>query len=128
MPFLVRDKNYHEEAARDIISNYRATFDLAKLDKVDDPKPDEKPNSGSQQDSHESGKQSGLGAALIAMSAEACNQELPILVGPGKVARIPFPMSEEDFDLFVGTLQLWKKKLVRKTEAPASNASPQDQI
>jgi hypothetical protein len=25
-------------------------------------------------------------------------------------------MSEEDFDLFLGTLQLWKKKLVKQPE------------
>lgn len=38
--------------------------------------------------------------------------ELPIPLGNGHVARVPFPMTEEDFNLFVGTLNLWKKKLV----------------
>lgn len=42
--------------------------------------------------------------------------ELPIPIA-GRLARIPFPMSEDDFDLFIGTLQLWKKKLVRKLTA-----------
>jgi len=39
--------------------------------------------------------------------------ELPILVGNGMVARIPFPMSEDDFQLLIETLNLWKKKLVK---------------
>jgi len=30
------------------------------------------------------------------------------------MAKIPFPISEEDFDLFLNTLALWKKKLVIK--------------
>jgi hypothetical protein len=34
------------------------------------------------------------------------------------VARIPFPMTDDDFDLLIGTLNLWKKKLLapRETE------------
>ena len=40
------------------------------------------------------------------------DQELPILVGASnRVARIPFPMTEDDFELLIGTLNLWKKKL-----------------
>lgn len=27
-------------------------------------------------------------------------------------------MTEEDFDLFIGTLNLWKKKLVKKPDQP----------
>ena len=42
----------------------------------------------------------------------AIENELPILVGNSRVARIPFPMSEEDFDLLLETLQLWKRRIV----------------
>jgi hypothetical protein len=45
--------------------------------------------------------------------------ELPVPIGDNLVARVPFPMSEEDFDLFIGTLNLWKKKLVKKPDAPS---------
>jgi len=41
-------------------------------------------------------------------------QQLTIPIGDGLLARVPFPMSEDDFDLLIGTLQLWKKNLVRK--------------
>jgi hypothetical protein len=46
-----------------------------------------------------------------------------------RVARIPFPMTEDDFELLMGTLNLWKKKLVSpKSDHPdaksqASNAA-----
>jgi hypothetical protein len=53
--------------------------------------------------------------------------ELPVPIGDNLVARVPFPMTEDDFDLLVGTLNLWKKKLTRKPEAnPPSD--PQAQI
>ena len=48
-------------------------------------------------------------------------QEMPILVGPDMVAKIPFPMTEDSFDLLIGTLNLWKKKLVQKPEAKQGN-------
>jgi hypothetical protein len=38
--------------------------------------------------------------------------ELPVPIGDNLIARVPFPMTEEDFDLFIGTLTLWKKKLI----------------
>lgn len=54
--------------------------------------------------------------------------ELPIPIA-GKVARIPFPMSEDDFELFIGTLQLWKKKLVKTLSfIPPTNKLPADAI
>jgi len=34
------------------------------------------------------------------------------------VARIPFPMTEDDFDLLIGTLNLWKKKLIAPKSEP----------
>ena len=45
--------------------------------------------------------------------------ELPIPLDNGLVARVPYPMSEETFELLMGTLQLWKKRLI----AP-SNTNP----
>lgn len=40
--------------------------------------------------------------------------ELPVPIAEGLVARVPFPMSEDDFELLISTLQLWKKKLIKK--------------
>ncbi len=40
-------------------------------------------------------------------------KELPVPLDNDLVARVPYPMSEEDFELLIGTLQLWKKRLVQ---------------
>lgn len=58
------------------------------------------------------------GQSLMSQSAVAAN-ELPVPIGEGMVARVPFPMTEEDFDLFIGTLNLWKKKLIKKADKSA---------
>jgi len=39
--------------------------------------------------------------------------ELAVPIGDGMVARVPYPISDEDFELFVATLKLWKRKLVK---------------
>ena len=40
-------------------------------------------------------------------------KELPVPLDNDLVARVPYPMTEEDFDLLIDTLQLWKKRLVQ---------------
>ena len=40
-------------------------------------------------------------------------RELPVPLDNDLVARVPYPMTEEDFALLMDTLQLWKKRLVR---------------
>lgn len=123
--FLVRDKSYNESATVDVIKNYRESFNLAKLGDLVELNP------GDFEDIDEvkppMPEWSALATATVAQrsipSADQSetpltrttpiNQELPILVDHGQVARIPFPMSEEAFDLLIGTLNLWKKKLVQ---------------
>lgn len=40
-------------------------------------------------------------------------KELPVPLDNDLVARVPYPMSEEDFALLMDTLRLWKKRLVQ---------------
>ena len=35
-PYLIRDKNYNESIVGDVVANYRASLELAELDKLDD--------------------------------------------------------------------------------------------
>lgn len=123
--FLVRDKSYNESATLDVIKNYRESFSLAKLGDL------VKPNPGDFEDVDEVKPPMPERSAIAATTAPQrsipsadqpetplsrvalLSQELPILVDHGQVARIPFPMSEEAFDLLIGTLNLWKKKLVQ---------------
>lgn len=55
--------------------------------------------------------------------------EASIPVADGKFARVPFPMTEDDFEMFLGTLNLWKKKLVQKLPAiPPAIKLPADAV
>ena len=58
------------------------------------------------------------GSSRAGSKVMTLDQELPILVGANRVARIPFPMTEDDFDLLIGTLNLWKKKLLAPESKP----------
>lgn len=123
--FLIRDKSYTESATLDVIKNYRESFNIAKLgdlvelnpsdptdvDEVKPPIPETSAITTAilPQQSHSSIVQ----AETPLLRTAPISQELPILVDHGLVARIPFPMSEEAFDLLIGTLNLWKKKLVQ---------------
>ncbi len=48
------------------------------------------------------------------LQALANISELTVPIGDNQAARVPFPMSAEDFDLFLDTLKLWKKKIVKE--------------
>lgn len=129
LPFLRRDKGYMDGPAADVISNYRATFEFAKLGEKEDvggreDKKDVPPDPAAKQNPN----LGFVAPAEIAPQKSPVTQELPILVDHGQVARIPFPMSEDAFELLMGTLQLWKKKLVPPTviqpTAPVYQAFP----
>jgi hypothetical protein len=119
-PFLVRDKGYNESTVDNLLEDYRATVEFAKPDKKDDNVRHEVKNQDDallEQKSRQGGR-AGMGMTL--------DQELPILVGGNRIARIPFPMSDDDFDLLLGTLQLWKKKIVR-SEPPLDQPPKTDE-
>ena len=125
-PFLVRDKGFNEDIVGDVIANYRSAFNLAKLDKISDSNSVEEPKDASKDPNKpaESTDSTTATNTRTSMNADVSAQEMPILVGPGKVARVPFPMTEEDFDLFIGTLNLWKKKLIKQPEKPPASLNP----
>lgn len=110
-PFLTRDKNYNESVVDSLLKNYRLTLEFANMDKLtDDPLHDE---SGDTDQIAEPKDRKGKGREAMTL-----DQELPILVGENRVARIPFPMTTDDFDLLIGTLNLWKKKLLTPKSEP----------
>ena len=123
--FLIRDKSYNEAATLDVIKNYRESFNIAKLGDliefnpsdpkdIDEVKPSIPETSPITTASVPQRSHSSIVQPETPLSRTApISQELPILVDHGQVARIPFPMSEEAFDLLIGTLNLWKKKLVQ---------------
>jgi len=58
-----------------------------------------------------------------ALEALSNLNELTVPIGDNLAARVPFPMSEDDFKLFIDTLNLWKKKIVKPKSLPTSPAS-----
>ena len=121
--FLIRDKSYNESATLDVINNYRESFNLAKLGDFIEPNLSDSEGVGEVKPPlPERSASATIPQRSILSTVEPetplirtspISQELPILVDHGQVARIPFPMSEEAFDLLIGTLNLWKKKLVQ---------------
>lgn len=48
-------------------------------------------------------------------------RELPIPLEAGLTARIPYPLSEDDYKILIETLELWKRRIVRQFQpAPPS--------
>jgi hypothetical protein len=117
-PFLVRDKGYNDSMVENLLADYRATLEFAKPDKKGDNVRHEVKN---QNDAplEQKGRQGGRAGTGMTL-----DQELPILIGDNRIARIPFPMTDDDFDLLLGTLQLWKKKIVRdEPSSPSDKAT-----
>lgn len=131
--YLVRDKKFNEEVVDSLLDDYRETLAFAKLDKTDGVSIDISGN-GADTESVPVAPQNpaayqpvvnSTGNAPTPASATpppSANQsskgiqegmELPVLVGDNRIARIPFPMTEDDFDLLIGTLNLWRKKLIK---------------
>jgi hypothetical protein len=113
---LVFDRHFSEESAQQLIKLYKETISFAQLVKGDTVEESERPIKEKPSETLVAQDRPQTAARPIdANNVETLisSSELPIPIA-GKVARIPFPMSEDDFDLFIGTLQLWKKTIVRK--------------
>lgn len=53
------------------------------------------------------------------MSTDTQGRILPILIGEQlRCATIPFPMDEQDFEMMLSTLALWKRRLVLPPTQP----------
>ncbi|HEV3244557.1 MAG TPA: hypothetical protein VGZ31_09110 [Chthoniobacterales bacterium] len=113
-PFLIREKGYNDNIVNWIIANYRATLEFAKLDKLVEDKPEDDKTEPPAITAHDS-----IRTKPPPMTTTA--QELPILVGTDRVARIPFPMADDDFEMLIKTLNLWKEKLVQPPKSPSKS-------
>jgi hypothetical protein len=123
------------EKAKKVAVVFKANIELANL-KGDGIKPpsDEQKEDQSEPAKVELPKTVLVGSSTVAaaltkktdMNVATINPgELPVPIAEGLVARVPYPMSEEDFGLLLDTLKLWKNKLVRKAKAiPPSIALP----
>jgi hypothetical protein len=124
--YLVFERKFFDEAVKILLSTFKDTISFANLgegDKVEQATEIQKndtyvpPNPGleiaKELPKFEQRKGYTPTPGAFAPTQQVNPNELPIPLDGGLVARVPFPMSEDTFDLLLGTLQLWKKKLVR---------------
>jgi len=125
--YLVFDRHFPEDTAKQFIRLYKETISFAKLteaDTVEEAKLPSNEMASAKQANPPSGGSDEKLKDNNNVETAINPSELAIPIA-GKMARIPFPMSEEDFELFSETVKLWKKKLVRKlTAIPPAVALP----
>lgn len=119
--YLEFEKHFNPVVIDNFIQSYRDTISFAKLG-IGDKVMTEEPviEDGQQENENLGGNSDNQSKTDLANKFKKNDVDTTINLGElaipiaGKFARIPFPMSEEDFALFTGTLNLWKNKLVRK--------------
>ncbi len=128
--FLVFDKHFSDEAAQQFIRQYKDTITFAKLGSSDMVEETADAENEAKIEPEQNGEQALANSenpspvvrpiepprtpakhenALPPMTANLRYLPIPLDIGD---APIPVGMSEDDFDLLLDTLKLWKKKIV----------------
>ena len=109
--YLVRDRNFNAHQVDGMIADFRSTIEYAGLAKETAPTPPEAESIGEIVQRFATMRPVG-GGTLPAPTHAAPGEVFTIPLEDGKVASIPYPMSEQTWDLFMDTLKLWKPRLV----------------
>ena len=119
-PYLIRDKHFNDKVVEQVITGFRESVEFAKLDKLDesDAVDDnrEAEETANEMTSSPEVAQRPTAPAMSVQPPSISQDELPVMVGEGRIAKIPFPMTSEDFDLLIGTLNLYKKRIVSDSD------------
>lgn len=113
--YLVRDRNFNAHQVDGMIADFRSTVEFAGLAKEAAAAAPEAESFGETVQRFATMRPVG-GGALPAPAHAAPGEVFTIPLEDGKVASIPYPMSEQTWDLFMQTLTLWKPRLVAATE------------
>jgi hypothetical protein len=117
---LILKRGFSPDGAKIFARSFRETIAFASLDRLE-----YSPNGG--QDKNESEAKVGQSkppAIKPPVNPNATGKpmqnviqpgELAVPIAEGLIARVPYPMGEDDFQLLINTLNLWKKKLVKST-------------
>lgn len=127
--YLVFDRKFNEAVVDAVIKEYRDTLAFAKITPSDtfddtatgsDPEPAAIPMTSAQSPPSVQHRQQPPQLAPVRPAASSMNAALRYLPIPLDIGDAPIPvgMSEDDFQLLLDTLALWKKKIVRTPEAP----------
>lgn len=114
--YLVRDRNFNAHQVDGAISDFRATIEYAGLasDAEEPAAADIAPEAESIEQilDRYAAMRTPSGAHVMAAAIASPSEVFTIPLEDGKVANIPYPMSEQTWDLFMDTLKLWKPRLV----------------
>jgi hypothetical protein len=128
---LVFERGFAPETATAFIKQYKDTISLAKLtenDTVQDSdteaieETDEASTAQSKRNSEPPPAEpkppkSGTNMSSASNGTSVQPGELPVPIGGGLIARVPFPMTQQAYNILLETLKLWEKILV-KTSSP----------
>ena len=107
------DARGRERPAADLFGQPEDRFDAAVAEELLAPLPSRRASAPAAVAALPAEPAALAGAEAAAGPWSMARRELPVPLDNGLVARVPYPMSEEDFSLLLDTLQLWKKRLVR---------------
>jgi hypothetical protein len=126
--YLVVDKKFNEQYVDDFISQFRRTIEFAKLSSSDilekavtESVSQTAPMTQITQETRTlavpTPKKTQFYGGGAPVPIPPTSDDLSLPLGNGKSVRIP-KMTEDDYDLFLETLKLWKKKLVLSESKP----------
>jgi len=109
-PYLLIQKHFNNSYVNGFLADFRESISVANLDSSDISSI--RPLSEASVVTTTSQPNSNLN--IVKSSDSTVIRELPIPLDGGLSARIPYPISEEDFKILLETLELWKKRIVRQ--------------
>ncbi len=143
---LIMEKGFNAASVDNFIKQFRDTISFAKLspsDKITVVKTSDSESNSEEKDTMKFGQQNagprntGLGQPKVITAEDVAAKtyanispmsvlrEFTVPLSVGTIAlRLPYPMEEDDFQLFLDTLRLWKKQLVKKTETKTAWPKP----
>lgn len=117
---LVRERNFNAHQVDGMIADFRATVDFAGLTSTNEEPAavDTAPETETfgQTVQRYASPRPASGAHVMPAAFAAPSDVFTIPLEDGKMASIPYPMSEQTWDLFMQTLTLWKPRLVAAAE------------
>lgn len=135
---LVVDKKFNEQYVDEFINQFRRTIEFAKLSSGDtieaaasEDNSQAAPMTQTTQETRPPfvlptrGTQKFHGVGTAAAPIAPISDELSLPLESGKTIRIP-KMTEDDYELFLETLQLWKRRIIIKL--PSADAPTSEKI
>ena len=109
--YLVRDRNFNAHQVDGMIDDFRSTIEYAGLAKEAADIAPETETFGQTVQRYASPRPA-TGVHVMPAALATPSDVFTIPLEDGKVASIPYPMSEQTWELFMQTLTLWKPRLV----------------